>query len=181
GFPRDAGPDDRHRGRNRRARHHALPHRRFLRAATVRQGRQLVVAHRAHHGDPPRSHDRRDAARALLPDLQPGSGDEIRAQWSVTMPVVVASWTRGREVEGTVRSRGRGVAGDRTHSAGGSGMRKKMQRGFTLMELMVVIVIVAILAAVAVPLYINYVNDARRTEGRGAIGALVTGANKWYQ
>lgn len=48
------------------------------------------------------------------------------------------------------------------------------QRGFTLMELMVVIVIVAILAAVAVPLYLNYVNDARRTEARGAIGAIIT-------
>jgi prepilin-type N-terminal cleavage/methylation domain-containing protein len=60
-------------------------------------------------------------------------------------------------------------------------MRKRMQRGFTLMELMVVIVIVAILAAVAVPLYINYVNDARRTEGKGAIGAIVTGANKYFQ
>lgn len=54
-------------------------------------------------------------------------------------------------------------------------MRKlNLQRGFTLMELMVVIVIVAILAAVAVPLYLNYVNDARRTEARGAIGAIIT-------
>lgn len=52
--------------------------------------------------------------------------------------------------------------------------RLKLQRGFTLMELMVVIVIVAILAAVAVPLYLNYVNDARRTEARGAIGAIIT-------
>ena len=40
----------------------------------------------------------------------------------------------------------------------------KRAKGFTLMELMVVIVIVAILAAVAVPLYINYVKDAQRTE-----------------
>jgi prepilin-type N-terminal cleavage/methylation domain-containing protein len=61
-------------------------------------------------------------------------------------------------------------------------MRKwNLQRGFTLMELMVVIVIVAILAAVAVPLYINYVKDARRTEAKGAIGAFVTGANRYYQ
>ena len=48
------------------------------------------------------------------------------------------------------------------------------QKGFTLMELMVVIVIVAILAAVAVPLYINYVKDAQRTEAKGAIGAVIT-------
>ena len=52
--------------------------------------------------------------------------------------------------------------------------RQRNEKGFTLMELMVVIVIVAILAAVAVPLYINYVRDAQRTEARGAIAAIVT-------
>jgi type IV pilus assembly protein PilE len=41
---------------------------------------------------------------------------------------------------------------------------RRNAKGFTLMELMVVIVIVAILAAVAVPLYINYVKDAQRSE-----------------
>jgi type IV pilus assembly protein PilE len=55
------------------------------------------------------------------------------------------------------------------------------ERGFTLMELMVVIVIVAILAAVAVPLYINYVKDALRTEAKGAIGAVVTAQQTHYQ
>ena len=55
------------------------------------------------------------------------------------------------------------------------------ERGFTLMELMVVIVIVAILAAVAVPLYINYVRDAQRTEAKGAIGAVVTAEQTYYQ
>ena len=59
--------------------------------------------------------------------------------------------------------------------------RKKNERGFTLMELMVVIVIVAILAAVAVPLYINYVRDAQRTEARGAIGAIVTAEQVFFQ
>ena len=54
------------------------------------------------------------------------------------------------------------------------------QKGFTLMELMVVIVIVAILAAVAVPLYINYVNDARRTEAKAAIGAIITAEHAYY-
>jgi type IV pilus assembly protein PilE len=49
------------------------------------------------------------------------------------------------------------------------------------MELMVVIVIVAILAAVAVPLYINYVKDAQRTEAKGAIGAIVTAEQTYYQ
>jgi type IV pilus assembly protein PilE len=49
------------------------------------------------------------------------------------------------------------------------------------MELMVVIVIVAILAAVAVPLYVNYVRDAQRTEAKGAIGAVITAEQTYYQ
>jgi prepilin-type N-terminal cleavage/methylation domain-containing protein len=60
-------------------------------------------------------------------------------------------------------------------------MRKHRQKGFTLMELMVVIVIVAILAAVAVPLYINYVKDAQRTEAKGAIGAVITAEQTYFQ
>jgi len=57
----------------------------------------------------------------------------------------------------------------------------KRAKGFTLMELMVVIVIVAILAAVAVPLYVNYVKDAQRTEAKGAIGAVITAEQTWFQ
>ena len=58
---------------------------------------------------------------------------------------------------------------------------RRNARGFTLMELMVVIVIVAILAAVAVPLYINYVKDAQRTEAKGAIGAIITAEQTYLQ
>ena len=54
------------------------------------------------------------------------------------------------------------------------------EKGFTLMELMVVIVIVAILAAVAVPLYINYVKDAQRTEAKAAIGAIATAEQAFF-
>ncbi len=54
------------------------------------------------------------------------------------------------------------------------------EKGFTLMELMVVIVIVAILAAVAVPLYINYVKDAQRTDAKAAIGAIITAEQTFY-
>ena len=54
------------------------------------------------------------------------------------------------------------------------------EKGFTLMELMVVIVIVAILAAVAVPLYINYVKDAQRTDAKAAIGAIITAEQAYF-
>ena len=57
---------------------------------------------------------------------------------------------------------------------------RRNEQGFTLMELMVVIVIVAILAAVAVPLYINYVKDAQRTEAKAAIGAIATAEQAYY-
>ena len=57
----------------------------------------------------------------------------------------------------------------------------RREKGFTLMELMVVIVIVAILAAVAVPLYVNYVKDAQRTEAKAAMGAVITAEQTWYQ
>jgi prepilin-type N-terminal cleavage/methylation domain-containing protein len=61
-------------------------------------------------------------------------------------------------------------------------MKKRLnQQGFTLMELMVVIVIVAILAAVAVPLYINYVKDAKRTEAKGAMAAIISAEQVYYQ
>ncbi|HEV2106425.1 MAG TPA: prepilin-type N-terminal cleavage/methylation domain-containing protein [Candidatus Eisenbacteria bacterium] len=60
-------------------------------------------------------------------------------------------------------------------------IRKHVERGFTLMELLVVIVIVAILAAVAVPLYTNYVKDAQRAEAKGAIGAIVTAQQAYFQ
>jgi prepilin-type N-terminal cleavage/methylation domain-containing protein len=57
---------------------------------------------------------------------------------------------------------------------------KRNEKGFTLMELMVVIVIVAILAAVAVPLYVNYVRDAQRTEAKAAIGAIATAEQAYF-
>ncbi len=60
-------------------------------------------------------------------------------------------------------------------------LRNRNQKGFTLMELMVVIVIIAVLAAVAVPLYINYVNDAKRSEAKGAIGAIITAEQVYFQ
>lgn len=54
---------------------------------------------------------------------------------------------------------------------------KTVQKGFTLIELMIVVAIIGILAAIAVPAYRDYTIKARVSEGSSLMAALRTGVD----
>src|SRR5471032_976111 len=57
---------------------------------------------------------------------------------------------------------------------------KKIQTGFTLIEIMISVVIVGILMAVALPAYSDYVTRGRLTEAFSTLGAAQPAAEQYW-
>src|SRR3974390_1196322 len=59
-------------------------------------------------------------------------------------------------------------------------MIKKLQKGFTLIELMIVVAIIGILAAIAIPNFIRFQAKSKQSEAKTNLKAIFTAQKSYY-
>ena len=59
-------------------------------------------------------------------------------------------------------------------------MKKTMQRGFTLIELMIVVAIIGILAAIAIPNFTRFQAKSKQSEAKTNLKAIFTSAKSYF-